>query len=114
MATNGKAALQARVDELEAVLAEAYQLAGAIGAPKRVLDNLAAAIDERPLPRQTFLPVQAEECGEVAALLTLLNGTAASVFGRAGGQARSRSKTAAARANGAKGGRPRKPARASR
>ena len=126
------AALRARVALLEEVVAEAYQLAGAVGAPVRVLDNLDAAVGGRPLPSPTFLPVQAEECSEVADLLQLLKkgepapsqaragrtkgrakkkvsrrNTLAAVLGRSGGQARTEAKAAAARANGAKGGRPR-------
>ena len=121
------AALRARVALLEAVAAEAYQLAGAVGAPARVLDDLDAAVEGRPLPFHTFLPIQAEECAEVADLLRLLKkgetvprskgrakrkvarrNTLAAVLGRSGGQARTEVKAEAARANGAKGGRPRK------
>ena len=132
--------LRARVALLEDVLAEAYQFAGAVGAPVRVLDNLDAAVAGRHLPHETFLPVRAEECDEVLDLIRLLEkgggagkrtapprakakGTArkrkkvaarrntlAAVLGRSGGQARTRAKAAAARENGAKGGRPRKTA----
>ena len=123
--------LRDRVDLLETVLAEAYQLAGAVGAPVRALDNLSAAIDGRTLPHDTFLPIQAEECGEVATLLQMLRGgtpstglpkkvvstrrrnTLAAVLGRAGGQKHSRAKAIAARVNGAKGGRPAKRGKAS-
>ncbi len=66
MTQESTAQLQARIEVLEGILAEAYQLAGAIGAPRRVLDNLAAAVDGEPLPHGTFLPIQAEECSEVA------------------------------------------------
>lgn len=123
------AGLRARVELLESVVAEAYQFAGAVGAPVRVLDNLDAAVAGRPLPYDTFLPVRAEECHEVANLLHVLEGTPAqivpsskkmprrntlaAVLGRAGGQKRSRVKAAAARANGAKGGRPPKRAKVS-
>jgi hypothetical protein len=55
-------ALQEEVDRLRQVCAEAYQFAGAVGAPERVLDNLAAAAAGRKLPHATFLPVSAEEC----------------------------------------------------
>ena len=132
--------LRARVALLEGVVAEAYQFAGAVGAPVRVLDNLDAAVSGRRLPHETFLPVRSEECDEVADLLHLLEkvavapertaglrapakanprtrekvaarrNTLAAVLGRSGGQARTRAKAAAARANGAKGGRPRKTA----
>ena len=59
-------ALQARIALLEQVCAEAYQFAGTVGAPVRVLDNLAAAVDGRSLPHDSFLPIAAEECDEVA------------------------------------------------
>lgn len=105
------AALRARVRQLETVIGEAYQLAGAVGAPERVLDNLSAAIDGGDLPHTTFLPVLAEECGEVASLLSARRKAMAATLGRVGGARRTRAKSAAARANGAKGGRPRKDAR---
>jgi hypothetical protein len=95
--------LRARIEVLETVIAEAYQFAGAVGAPVRVLDQFDAAANDRPLPHATILPVSAEECVQVARTRRT---TLAAVMGRAGGQARSRAKTAAARANGAKGGRP--------
>jgi len=56
------AALQRRVDELERVCAEAYQFAGTVGAPERVLDNLLAGAVGQPIPHETILPVTAEEC----------------------------------------------------
>ena len=60
--------LHLEIDRLRRVCAEAYQLAGAVGAPVRVLDILAAAAEGRPLPCESFLPVAAEECDEVADL----------------------------------------------
>lgn len=65
-------ALQDRVAALETVCAEAYQFAGTVGAPERVLDNLAAAAAGKPLPHASFLPIAAEECDEVAELLERL------------------------------------------
>lgn len=41
---------------LQSVCAEAYQMAGAIGAKIQVLDNLSAAAQGKPLPHTTFLP----------------------------------------------------------
>lgn len=41
---------------LRAVCAEAYQLAGVINAPTKVLDNLSAAANGEPLPHESFLP----------------------------------------------------------
>jgi hypothetical protein len=59
------AALKAEVERLRMVCAEAYQFAGEVGAPERVLDNLSAAADGRPLPHETFLPVTLDECDPV-------------------------------------------------
>ena len=53
--------LEERISVLEQVCAEAYQLAGAVGAPERVLDNLAAAAEGKPIPHQSFLPVSAAD-----------------------------------------------------
>ena len=48
------------------VCAAAYQLAGAVGAPEKALDNLAAAANGKPIPHATFLPVSAADCDELA------------------------------------------------
>ncbi|MCY4076122.1 MAG: hypothetical protein OXH04_11915 [Acidobacteria bacterium] len=58
--------LEQRISVLEQVCAEAYQLAGAVGAPEKVLDNLAAAAEGKPIPHATFLPVSAADCDEFA------------------------------------------------
>ena len=58
-------ALRAQVEQLQRVCGEAYQFAGAVGAPVQVLDNLAAAAAGQPLPHVSFLPIAAEECQEV-------------------------------------------------
>ena len=58
--------LERRITILEQVCAEAYQLAGAVGAPERALDNLAAAAEGKPVPHSTFLPVSAADCEEFA------------------------------------------------
>lgn len=61
--------MRAELEALRAVCAQAYQLAGAVAAPERVLDVLAAAADGRPLPHDgEFLPIAADDCGEVRAL----------------------------------------------
>lgn len=55
-----QAALSATVeqrDQLRIVCAEAYQMAGALGAPTAALDNLSAAAAGEQLPHETFLPV---------------------------------------------------------
>lgn len=56
------AALVAEIERLRNVCGEAYQFAGAVGAPERVLDNLWAAAQGEPLPHESFLPVLLEEC----------------------------------------------------
>ena len=66
-AGNAKAkrqALEARVKALQRVCSEAYQLAGAVGAPVEALDNLSAAANGEPIPHETFLPIRLEDCEE--------------------------------------------------
>ena len=58
--------LEQRISVLERDCAEAYQLAGAVGAPEKALDNLAAAAAGEPIPHSTFLPVSAADCDELA------------------------------------------------
>ena len=58
--------LEQRVSILEQVCAEACQLAGAVGAPEKALDNLAAAAGGTAIPHATFLPVSAADCDELA------------------------------------------------
>jgi hypothetical protein len=54
------------IERLRNVCAQAYQLAGCVGAPERVLDILSAAADGRPLPHGgEFLPITAEDCDAV-------------------------------------------------
>lgn len=62
------APLLSRIDEITAerdalrlVCAEAYQMAGALNAPTKALDNLSAASVGAPLPHETFLPVEAPQ-----------------------------------------------------
>lgn len=100
------ATISDRIAVLEQVCAEAYQFAGTVGAPERVLDNLSAAVEGRPLPYLSFLPVAAEECDEVR---RLLRDRAAVALGRAGGRSKSAVKARASAVNGRRGGRPRKP-----
>lgn len=81
MATTTKQAetldgLRRRVEALERVCAEAYQFAGVVGAPVRVLDTLAAAADGLPLPHDSMLPITADEC-DVTHTLTALDATLA-------------------------------------
>lgn len=110
--------LQDRIELLEDVVGQCYQLAGEVGAPPRVLDLLSAAVAGRPLPAETFLPVVADECSEVAearhALARVMDAVEPYLRSRLAaraGSAASERKAASARANGRKGGRPRKAAR---
>lgn len=48
-------------DALRLVCGEAYQMAGALDAPTKALDNLLAASTGAPLPHETFLPALSEE-----------------------------------------------------
>jgi len=66
-------ALQRRIEELERVCAEAYQFAGTVGAPERVLDNLSAAAEGQAIPHESILPITAEECDTVADLRATLD-----------------------------------------
>lgn len=58
--------LDQRILVLERVCTEAYQLAGAVGAPEKALDNLATAAGGEPIPHATFLPVPAVDCDDLA------------------------------------------------
>jgi hypothetical protein len=60
--------LRERIALLERVCGEAYQLAGEVGAPVRVLDFLAAAANGDALPADSMLPVTADECDVIAGL----------------------------------------------
>ncbi len=57
--------LEERLDVLQQVCAEAYQLAGAVGAPEAVLDNLSAAAAGTPIPHASFLPIAVEDCDDL-------------------------------------------------
>lgn len=86
-----------RLDQLEGVCAELYQVLGTLGAPTRVLDQALAASEGRPLPYETLLPFSERE-GRT---------TVAAALGAKGGLVVSKAKTRAARRNGLRGGRPR-------
>jgi len=109
--------LRARLDALEDLCGYLYQFAGEVGAPVPILAALWAATDrKKPIRPSEDLPrVLATDCTEVAdrdRLLTevraLLGVSAAAELGRVGGSKTSKAKQLAARANGKKGGRPRK------
>ena len=48
-------------DALRLVCGEAYQMAGALNAPTKALDNLLAASTGAPLPHESFLPAEAPQ-----------------------------------------------------
>jgi predicted RNA binding protein YcfA (HicA-like mRNA interferase family) len=107
--------LRARVEALEGLCAEVYQLAGTVGAPARFLDALAAAAAGKRLPKATLLPVLETECEAIreredllAQARQLFGVSAAAELGRKGGSKTSRAKKRAAKENGRKGGRPRR------
>ena len=56
--------LEQRIAVLQQVCGEAYQLAGAVGAPEKALDNLSAAANGDPIPHASFLPLTAADCDE--------------------------------------------------
>ncbi len=115
MASNELDVLRRRVEALEGLCAEAYQLAGEVGAPIGVLDRLWAGAQGEPIPGRSFARVHASECEVIADLQAQLEKVraivavrpAAAELGRLGGSRTSPAKRRAARANGRKGGRPR-------
>jgi hypothetical protein len=65
--------VEQEIVRLRNVCAQAYQLAGCVGAPERVLEILSAAADGRPLPHGgEFLPITAEDCDAVHELRSRL------------------------------------------
>jgi hypothetical protein len=102
-----------RVEELESLCGELYQVLGTVGAPIRVLDKVSAAAAGKAIPDLDLLPIgemdfdeireRQETIDEIATLL-------AKQLAARGGRRTSDAKRRAARANGRKGGRPRKQA----
>ena len=112
--TNVVLQLRARIEQLEDVCGQAYQLAGEVGAPPRVLDMLLAASNGEDLPEESFLPITADECAEVgnvravlAQVLDIAEPYMRKRLAAKAGAARSERKAASSRENGRKGGRPR-------
>ena len=112
------ARLRARIEHLESLCAVVYQLAGEVGAPVPMLDALWNAAQGKRFDVDGLLPVLAQDCEAIAMLRRQLEdvrrivaiGPAAAELGRVGGSRTSAAKRRAARANGRKGGRPRKAA----
>jgi hypothetical protein len=115
---NEVAKLRARVELLEDVVGAMYQFAGEVGAPVRMLDALWAVAEGKAVDLEHLTAVCASECSEVQALRSQLEeirrivavGPAAAELGRVGGSRTTVAKRRAARANGRKGGRPRRAA----
>lgn len=113
------ATLRAGVEALESLCGEIYQVAGTVGAPVRVLDKLWAAAQGEAIPAASVLPLVETDFEEVAARQAIIDAIVKAIGpsvsaerARAGGAERSAAKGRAARANGKKGGRPRKNATA--
>jgi hypothetical protein len=112
------ARLRARVELLEDVVGAMYQFGGEVGAPVRMLDALWAVALGKPVNLENLTGVHANECEEVQTLRRQLDdvrrivavGPAAAELGRVGGSRTTAAKRRAARANGRKGGRPRRAA----
>lgn len=51
-----------QIRALRDVCADAYQMAGALHANEKALDNLCAAAEGEPIPHETFLPVDERDC----------------------------------------------------
>lgn len=102
---------QARIEALQALCGEAYQMAGTVGAPVAVLDKLAAAANGEPIPDIDLLPLgemDFDEIRERQETIDQISTLLAKNLAARGGRQRSEAKRLAARENGRKGGRPRK------
>jgi hypothetical protein len=113
---NEIARLLARVELLEEVVGAMYQFAGEVGAPVRMLDALWAVAQGNAVDLENLTGVYANDCKEVQTPRQQLDevrrivavGPAAAELGRVGGSRTTAAKRRAARANGRKGGRPRR------
>lgn len=95
-----------RVQELESLCGELYQVLGAVGAPVGVLDKVVAAAQGKPIPDVELLPINEldfdevrERQGTIDEMTTLL----AKHLAARGGRQSTEAKRRAARANGRKG-----------
>lgn len=103
-----------RVQVLEDLCGELYQVLGNAGASAQVLDKVWAAANGDPIPKVKLLPIEPLDFDEVRTRQETIDEIAtllAKQLAARGGRQRSEAKRRAARANGLKGGRPRKQAR---
>jgi hypothetical protein len=108
----------ARIEALEALCGELYQVLGNAGASEQVLDKVWAAANGDPIPDVKLLPSKPMDFGEVRKrqetidqIVTYLAPSLGTRLGKIGGSRSTEAKRQAARLNGRKGGRPRKEAR---
>jgi hypothetical protein len=101
----------ARIAQLESLCAELYQVLGTAGAPDAVLDKVSAAAAGKPIPDVDLLPIGELDFDEVRERQQTIDQMAtllAKHLAARGGRKSTDAKRFAARANGRKGGRPRK------
>ncbi len=99
-----------RVQKLEELCGELYQVLGTIGAPVSVLDKVAAAAAGKPIPDVELLPIAEidfDEIRERQAVIDEIATLLAKQLGARGGRQSTAAKPRGARNNGRKGGRPR-------
>jgi hypothetical protein len=114
-ASEAPAALAARVEALESLCGELYQVLGNAGASEQVLDKVWAAASGDLIPDVKLLPSQPMDFDEVRERQETIDEMAsllAKHLAARGGRQKTDAKRVASRANGRKGGRPRKTAHA--
>jgi hypothetical protein len=111
--TETTTSLAERVDALEALCGELYQVLGNAGASEQVLDKVWAAANGDLIPDVELLPSQPMDFDEVRQRQETIDEMAsllAKHLAARGGRRKTEAKGRASRANGRKGGRPRKTA----